>query len=689
MVAQARRLLTRRATIYSDCLNVVRSATGPIQRALAPGRAYAGICLDKLQMADNDKLVEDVVWVKSHRTLAADADSLTARNIRGNAEADRLAKAAIDAHPSPTPLQRASLDFYVKRAQHVAVAIATALARFPAAEPVRLTRARPPRDREDAERRQVHWWSYDEDNWRCRICGKWATCQRLEPRHRAEKCHGPKAEAEAKTWVGWGHRISMAKGAVSIAFCTKCGAWGNRRALKLRAACAAPTAAGVAALKNIAAGKHPWQRKLPQGGSAPRSRLRVVATYVEDRDAWAPAAADTITEDIPINIASSDIGPDPAPVAGDAPQHDTVDHSLPICNVPSPPECDDCDPFGHGGSLDTHTDDDHANRRTVSARDSGNVVLSLVRERAEVGQSDASAVKKPRISLQLAADNGASSSTDTIQSNGETLGTSPVGSISSERPPAVGPSGRDRIAAVRERLRAKFASSTNNIDRSDSKHGEVHGPHIGNAYADGPSATGHRVASPSVEPACKVPRRHGDGAPNSFDSRSNRDGHQAGASTEDRDLPERPNAECTTNTFPGGSRKELLQALANAGERLGEAHGHGERMLSIDIPSSGRNRDATAQCVASEVSRNPLALQSNDGDRCKKRINVDTLSIDAYRSDDHARPPRRPRCGSSPPPRGLRAVELPPRACPLWAGVAERGAAAVSPWGGRYCGRCR
>ncbi len=70
----------------------------------------------------------------------------------------------------------------------------------------------------------------------------------------------------------------MAKGAMSIAFCSKCGAWGNRRALKLKTDCAAPTAAGMAALKNIAAGRHPWQKRLPQGGSAPRSHLKIVAT---------------------------------------------------------------------------------------------------------------------------------------------------------------------------------------------------------------------------------------------------------------------------------------------------------------------------------------------------------------------------------------------------------------------------
>ncbi len=266
MVAQARRLLARRATLLSDCLNVVRAAASPIRRALAPNRLYAGICLDRYQMIDQDKLIQDVQWVKSHRALGGNEDAVTARNIKGNAAADRLAKAAVKAHPRPTALQSANLAYYARRAHLVARAIATALASFPSSEPERLTRAQAPRSTEEAERRQIHWWRYDESKWRCRICNKWSTGEQLERHHFTERCPGPRAETEAKSWVGWGHRISVAKGAVPIAFCTKCGAWGNRRARKLRAACAAPTAAGVAALKNIAAGKHPWQRRLPGGG---------------------------------------------------------------------------------------------------------------------------------------------------------------------------------------------------------------------------------------------------------------------------------------------------------------------------------------------------------------------------------------------------------------------------------------
>ncbi len=227
MLAQARRLLGRSATIFSDCLNVVRAAKSPMRLALSPSKLYAGINVEKWQMVDNDKLVEQVLWIKAHRTLIGNENAEDTRNVRGNAEADRLAKAAISAHPQPTASQRANLDFYVRRAPHVARAVATALATFPPSESARMTRVSAPRSPEEAERRQVHWWRYKEHAWRCRICGTWATCEHLSRRHHAERCHGPKAERDAKTWVERGHRIVMAKGAMSIAFCSKCGAWGK------------------------------------------------------------------------------------------------------------------------------------------------------------------------------------------------------------------------------------------------------------------------------------------------------------------------------------------------------------------------------------------------------------------------------------------------------------------------------
>ncbi len=253
--------------------------------------------------------------------------------------ADRLANAALKLHASPTPLQKASLEYYTRRAPHVARAIATALAAFPASEPTRLKRAQAPRDAEEAKRRQIHWWSFEEGRWRCAICCKWSTGEQLDRHYRLEACRGPRAEAEAKSWVGRGHRIVAARGAVSIAFCSKCGAWGNRRARKLRETCAAPTPAGVAALKNIAAGKHPWQRRLPKGGCAPRSRLRSIATYDEERDAWAPTET---TRAPPVDRPCPPVAPAPQPPPRDdavaqPPSQDYADAVM--FHTDAPPPC--------------------------------------------------------------------------------------------------------------------------------------------------------------------------------------------------------------------------------------------------------------------------------------------------------------------------------------------------------------
>ncbi len=434
MVAQARRLLTRKGIIHSDCLNVVRAAAGPLRRALAPARTYAGVNLDKLQMAEHDKLVEEVVWVKSHRTIYGTEGVGELRDIRGNAEADRLAKAAVKAHDQPTALQRANLEYYVRRAPHVAKAIATALAAFPPSEAERLKRAAAPRSAHEAEQRQLHWWKHEGGNWRCQVCGTWATCDSIDERHRTERCRGPRAEAEAKTWVGFGHRISVAKGTVPIAFCTKCGAWGNRRALKLRAACAAPTAAGVAALKNIIAGKYPWQSRLRQGGCAPRARLRIVATYVEDKDAWMPVSAEAGGQGREAaaepRAHRAEVGPGSEEVRNAASAQSVSDMDG-ITADPVGWISDGEDPFGHGGGLD-EDDGDRGDRGVFP-----------------VGSNDRGGLHEQR---HAAVESTSGQGSVAVHGRGQTRGPGQAGL-------EAGPSAKERLQAIRDRVRARLRGS--------------------------------------------------------------------------------------------------------------------------------------------------------------------------------------------------------------------------------------
>ncbi len=204
MLAQSRRMLGRTARVASDCLNVVVAAGLPARRALAPGKLYAGVNLDKWQMADHDKLISAVRWVKSHRALNGREDAETQRDIKANALADRLAKEAVRDHQRPAVDQRADLAYYVNRAPHVAKAVAVALAAFPPSEDKRMTRIAKPRDRDDAVQKQLHWWSFDEGSWRCRICGKWAVGDDLRSIHHRERCQGPRPSTKRTGGPGGG-----------------------------------------------------------------------------------------------------------------------------------------------------------------------------------------------------------------------------------------------------------------------------------------------------------------------------------------------------------------------------------------------------------------------------------------------------------------------------------------------------
>ncbi len=361
-VACSRRAINMRATIKSDCLNVVRSANATGRTALGPSRLYAGIALDKWTMADRDKLIEAISWVKAHRTSTGNEDEATALDIRGNAAADRLAAEAVGNHDQPSAEQKDRLLFFTSRAPLVAKAIGVALATFPAKEDRRLRRVPRPTSMEEARRLDLHWWTFQEDRWRCTACGKWSTGEHLGPKLRSEKCGGHMAESKASMWHSLGHRIRVAGGAYTFAYCSRCGAWGSRRSHKLQLRCVGPTAAGAAALKRIARGLHPWRKKLAGGGEAPRSSISVKAEYVAEKNAWAglgPAAdsqsavlgncADPGTDDRNLHRGTSTT--DDSHVIDGRPRSPGA---VPILDDLSFTEGDMCseDPFGHGGGLD-------------------------------------------------------------------------------------------------------------------------------------------------------------------------------------------------------------------------------------------------------------------------------------------------------------------------------------------------
>ncbi len=298
-LATTKQLTTRRACISSDCANVVKTANAPLRAALAPARRYAGIALDSMAHDRGGSTAAEVRWVKAHRAESGKESAASLRDIRGNAAADMMAREAVKDHPQPTAEQRAELDYYAKRAPLICKALAAALSTFPPSENCRMTRKPKPKDEADAKDRQLHWWTFEEDMWRCRLCGTWSTAGEVPDKLKSARCEGHIAVKEAGLWTSRGHKIVVARGAAPFAFCCKCGAWGNRRALKLRSHCTTPTAAGTAALKHIAAGRHPWRKKLARGGEAPRSEIKVVAAYDVGAHAWLGldrAETDDVTE---------------------------------------------------------------------------------------------------------------------------------------------------------------------------------------------------------------------------------------------------------------------------------------------------------------------------------------------------------------------------------------------------------
>ncbi len=290
-VALARQVIEKVSTISSDCLNVVKAVNAPAHQALGAGKVYAGIILDAWSNPQNLKRVQEVRWVKAHRTEDGQEDDDTMRDIKGNRAADKLAGEAVKEHPQPGVDARAALDYYSRRAPYVAAAVAVALQMFPHKETDRLKRRERPTSKEEALRRKEHMWEYSEGTWRCAICGTWTKGGDMTKRQEAAACGGHVAHHEAERWSGLGHKIAVTDGPTGFAFCTRCGGWSSRRAHKLNCPCAPVTEAGDQALKRITKGKHPWRKRLRGGGEAPRTSVEVVASYVGETGSWKPQGA--------------------------------------------------------------------------------------------------------------------------------------------------------------------------------------------------------------------------------------------------------------------------------------------------------------------------------------------------------------------------------------------------------------
>ncbi len=282
-------LLRRKSTLHADCMGVVKAAREPLRQAIRHSKIHAGTILTARTDVDHFNLLDDVKWVKAHRTEHADMNDEDRRHVRGNADADEAAKDAVKRHEQLSHDQRTEIELFCKRAPLVVKAVGTALALFPPVQE-RMTRVARPSNADEAMAKRRHLWVFAEGTWRCEICSTWVASHRLRGSRRREVCPGPCLDSRIKEFDGHGHRLCRTDGPVPILFCSRCGAWSSRRPRKLKRSCVQATAPGKQALQRLAEGRRPWIARKWEGGSGKRGSVGRVAAYDRTEDAWKDCA---------------------------------------------------------------------------------------------------------------------------------------------------------------------------------------------------------------------------------------------------------------------------------------------------------------------------------------------------------------------------------------------------------------
>ncbi len=278
--AIAFRCITRVATVYCDCLGVVKALNDQGGVATFAKRRYGGLLLDTVRDPARRRLCQRVQWIKAHRHEANAEDAEDLINIKGNAVADEGADEAVKQHVGIGGDLKTDIDFWEKRARLVVRAVGVAMAMFPPApgdmkkrpRQIQTTEGGPGGARSDRQ----HQWRYDGGAWRCQRCWSWITGDK-HPRDRAATlCEGGNRCADLERFTSKGHKMAWAEGQLPFAFCTRCGAWASRRPRKLLKPCGEPSANGRLALRRIERNLHPWQKREQGGTLRPRSMIQVV-----------------------------------------------------------------------------------------------------------------------------------------------------------------------------------------------------------------------------------------------------------------------------------------------------------------------------------------------------------------------------------------------------------------------------
>ncbi len=357
-------VVKRAASIIGDCLNVIRDANRPLSQCLSARRMYGGLVVAFTRDPGCRKLVKDIRWTKAHREEGNAADASDAMDIRGNFLADEAAKAAIADHAPLGPEAAAAVSYYTRRAPLVVKAVTAALELFPRA-PGNMKRLPRPTSATQAAARDLHHWEFAAGTWRCARCNDWVNSRRLRPARARERCTGKSIVDEAPDQARGGHALAHATAELPFTFCSRCGAWGNKRARKLKLRCGAATPAGVQALSRIRRGWHPLQRRGPDGRPLPRERVQVTACFDSERSEWVNIEAQCGTVGAPPPPHAASPRTDAAAIADDA-----LDDPMQMEPALMPPEafvgCDrdlsmevdaEEDVFGHGGQLEQPSED--------------------------------------------------------------------------------------------------------------------------------------------------------------------------------------------------------------------------------------------------------------------------------------------------------------------------------------------
>ena len=251
-------LLSGKATIHSDCSNVVADHACP-ELAVRRGGLHAGTVRSTLA---GDHSLAEVEKVKAHRDLgeiAARAPGSQEHFLAvGNDYADKAAKRAQELHPQPSRQDRTVLANRLNWLQMALRVFAVTLPLFPRCE-AQLAKREPVQTRHKSS----HKWKKEIDMWTCTRCWLQASalCYKASRLIPPSACSPmPPVFQRLRDRIGPGHQpLAFGTDHGVLVICGRCAAYSHVRARRLYANC--PGSTGLdsrsEALARLARGRHP------------------------------------------------------------------------------------------------------------------------------------------------------------------------------------------------------------------------------------------------------------------------------------------------------------------------------------------------------------------------------------------------------------------------------------------------